>query len=237
MLVIFISITIIYSTDNPLNKSAITVPQRALSTFDEQDPSINTRLLIGNTTFDMIKEKPILGSGIGTFRINYLNYQADFLKNNPYYIKYSVKASEAHNEYLQMWAELRIIGLGIFLSILFVFYNLILNYLKKGDKKIIVFGIVMGIVCFLIHSLFTFPLHIPALGSAFFIVVGLAVVYIEDIIFAFSNKNTRKIVLRNNKLLGILIIFILIIMIFLINSFVVKSYIAELFYYQGMNIA
>jgi len=104
-------------------------------------------------------------------------------------------------------------------------------------KKIIVFGILMGIVCFLIHSLFTFPLHIPALGSAFFIVAGLTVVYIEDFIFSFSNKNTRKIVLRNNKLLGILIIFILIIMIFLINSFVVKPYIAELFYYQGMNIA
>ena len=38
LLVIFLIITIIYSTDNPLNKSAITVTERAISTFDEKDP-------------------------------------------------------------------------------------------------------------------------------------------------------------------------------------------------------
>ena len=43
----------------------------------------------------MIKDKPLLGSGIGTFKMNYLNYQAEFLKSNPNYIKYSGKAEEA----------------------------------------------------------------------------------------------------------------------------------------------
>jgi len=76
LLITFLIITIIYSTDNLLNKSAITVTERAVSTFDEQDPSINTRLLIWRTTFEMIKDKPIFGSGIGTFRMNYLDYQA-----------------------------------------------------------------------------------------------------------------------------------------------------------------
>jgi len=55
LLITFLIITIIYSTDNPLNKSAITVTERAMSTFDEKDPSINTRLLIWGTTLDMIK--------------------------------------------------------------------------------------------------------------------------------------------------------------------------------------
>jgi len=88
LLVTFLLITIIYSTGNPLNKSAITVTERAISTFDEQDPSINTRLLIWRTTFEMIKDKPIFGSGIGTFRMNYLDYQAQLLEENPNYIKY-----------------------------------------------------------------------------------------------------------------------------------------------------
>jgi len=240
LILTFIMITIIYSTDNPLNKSAITVTERAMSTFDEKDPSINTRLLIWGTTFDMIKDRPILGSGIGTFKINYLNYQAEFLQDNPDYIKYWGHAREAHNEYLQMGAELGIIGLGIFLSILFIFYNITIKYLKKGNdnkKKIIVFGLLLGIICFLIHSLFTFPLHVPVLGSAFFIILGLTVLYIKD--FHFSEfgkskiKNNNIMKLRNSRLNILFTILIILIMILAIDSFVLKPYLAEVYAYKG----
>ncbi len=229
----FLIITIIYSTDNPLNKSAITVPRRAISTFDEQDPSINTRLLMWKTTFNMIKDKPLLGSGIGTFKMNYLDYQAEFLKDNPYYIKYSGKAGEAHNEYLQMWAELGVIGLGIFLSIIFIFCNLVWEFLKEeknSKKKLICWSLILGIICFLFHSLFTFPLHVPALGSTFFIIFGLIVVYIED--FNLS-KIKKEINIKNILLKVVLNILILFLMIVAINCFVIKPYVAELYYFKG----
>ena len=240
LILIFIVITIIYSTDNPLNKSAITVTERAMSTFDEKDPSINTRLLIWGTTLDMIKDRPILGSGIGTFKINYLNYQAEFLQDNPDYIKYWGHAREAHNEYLQMGAELGIIGLGIFLSILSIFYNIIMKYLKKENdnkKKIIVFGLLLGIICFLIHSLFTFPLHVPVLGSAFFIILGLTVVYIKD--FHFSEfgkskiKNNNIMKSRSSRLYVLFTILIVLIMILTIDYFVLRPYLAEVYAYKG----
>ena len=240
LLLIFMVITIIYSTDNPLNKSAITVTERAMSTFDEKDPSINTRLLIWGTTFDMIKDRPILGSGIGTFKINYLNYQAEFLQDNPDYIKYWGHAREAHNEYLQMGAELGIIGLGIFLSILFIFHNIIIKYLIKennNEKKIIVFGLLLGIICFLIHSLFTFPLHVTALGSAFFIILGLTIVYIKDFNFSEfgkSNIKNNNIIKSQSSRLNILFtILIILIMVLVIDSFVLKPYLAEVYAYKG----
>ena len=122
LLIIFVVITVIYSTDNPLNKSAITVTERAISTFDLQDSSLNARLLMGMNTLKMIKDKPLFGSGIGTFKMNYLNYQADFIKNNAHFEKYYLNAKETHNEYLQIGAELGLIGLGIFLSIFFIFF-------------------------------------------------------------------------------------------------------------------
>ncbi len=239
LLVTFLAITIIYSTDNPLNKSAITVPQRAISTFDEQDPSINTRLLIWKTTFEMIKDKPILGSGIGTFKMNYLNYQAEFLKNNPYYIQYSVKAREAHNEYLQIWAELGIIGLGVFIGIILMFYSLIIDYLKKNDSdkdKIIVFGLVLGITCFLIHSLFTFPLHVPALGVTFFALLGLTVIYTRKINLPKTDSDNRpkEFKLKNKGIKIALTILVLVFMIWTINLVAVKPYIAEIQYFNGM---
>jgi len=239
LLITFLVITIVYSTDNPLNKSAITVPQRAMSTFDEQDPSINTRLLIWKTTLEMIRDRPIFGSGIGTFKMNYLNYQAEFLKNNPYYIRYSVKAGEAHNEYLQMWAELGIIGLGIFLGIILMFYSLIIDYLTKNDiekDKIIVFGLVLGITCFLIHCLFTFPLHVPALGVTFFALLGLTVIYTRKINLPKTDSDNRpkEFKLKNKGIKIALTILVLVFMIWVINLVAIKPYIAEIQYFNGM---
>ena len=239
IIVTFIILTIIYSTDNPLNKSAITFPQRALSTFDEQDPSINTRLLIWKTTFNMIKDKPLLGSGIGTFKMNYLDYQAVFLQKYPDYIKYSGKAAEAHNEYLQILAELGIPGFAVFLSILFVFYSLALKYLKEkhnNKDKIIVFGLLMGITSFLIHSLLSFPYHVPILGSTFFIFLGLTVVYINGFdLKEVDRKNIIRIKINTNQMIkNIIIILMLLLVVFLIGIFVVKPYFAEIYYFKGM---
>jgi len=239
LLVTFIIITIIYSTDNPLNKSAITVPQRALSTFDEQDPSINTRLLIWKTTLEMIKEKPIFGLGIGTFKILYLDYQASILRKNPNYTKYVANAKESHNEYLQIGAELGIVGLGVFLYILFIFYNSILYYLEKknNDKdKIIVFGLLMGITCFLFHSLFTFPLHVPVLGLNFFIIIGLTLSYIRNNSSLKYDKNLviKNKIFKNKRIKIFCIILVLFFMIFAIDSLVIRPYLAEIYYFKGI---
>jgi len=240
----FLIITLIYSTDNPLNRSALTVPQRALSTFDEQDPSINTRILIWKTTFEMIKDKPLWGSGIGTFKLNYLDYQAEFLKDNPYYIKYSGKAGEAHNEYLQMVAEIGLLGLGTFIMILFIFYNLTLNFLKEekdSKKKLVCWGLILGIICFLIHSLFTFPLHVPALGSAFFIMIALTAVYIKDFNLPEGKLgkkgerglNEEKIKPNNSKLNLFYVVIVLVIILLIVDFIVIRPYLADVYSYQG----
>ena len=242
LILTFLIITVIYSTNNPLNKSAVTVVQRAATTFDKSDTSINTRMLIWKITFNMIKDNPWFGSGIGTFKLNYQNYQADYLQENPEDIKYWIKAGEAHNEYLQIWAELGIIGLILFLTIIYFFYDLIIKFLnkvKKGNKenKIIVVGMLTGITCFLIHCLFSFPLHVPALGSAFFMMIGLTLRFTKG--FNLNKENQCNIIIKsintkNNKYKIIFIILILAFVIFLINNIVVKPYISELYYFKGM---
>ena len=78
-----------------------------MSTFDEKSPSINTRVLLWKNTLKMIQNSPLFGLGIGNFKMNYLDYQAEFLRDNPYYLKFWAHAREAHNEYLQMAAESR----------------------------------------------------------------------------------------------------------------------------------
>jgi len=299
----FLIITLIYSTENSLNKSPLTVTQRALSTFDEKDPSINTRFLIWKNTLQMIRDRPFLGGGLGDFGMNYLDYQAKFLQDNPQYIKYWTNAKEAHNEYLQIGTEMGLLGLGTFILIILIYYGLVIKYFKKEsidyqkeidniknydllkehkevrlaryqlkdkqnqklvkkegivsclnsnelklspsesqDKnKIIIFGALIGISCFLIHSLFTFPLHVPALGSAFFIIIALTIVYMQDFNLTEwqkkkhrgKNVNKNEKGLKISRLTILYSILIFLIMIFVIDSVVIRPYLAEVYAFQG----
>jgi len=243
---IFILITLIYSTDNPLNRSSITVAERAVSAFDMQGSSLRTRLLIWNSTIDMIKDRPLFGSGLGTFPLYYLEYQADFLQRNPSYLNFSGKAGEAHNEYLQLWAEMGIIGLLSFLLIIIIFYKTNLNLIKKIgtiNGKIIIVGLISGVTVTLIHSIFSFPFHIPAIGAAFWFIIGITTVS-ADIFYEKSKDkkitDCKKISFYSTKnkkyykLIKItLIILILILMTIVMNIFVIKPYRAELHLYQG----
>ena len=243
---LFLLITLIYSTDNPLNRSSITAAERAVSTFDMQGSSLRTRLLIWQSTMDMIKDKPLFGNGLGTFPLHYLNYQADFLQRNPGYLNFVGKAGEAHNEYLQIWAEMGIIGLLSFLLIIIIFYKTNINMIKKIgtiNGKIIIIGLISGVTITLIHSIFSFPFHIPAVGVAFWFLIGITIS--SENIFVKKEKGGGKINCHEinlnfpknkncYKFIKIpLIIIVIILMILVINAFVIRPYQAELYLYQG----
>jgi O-antigen ligase/Flp pilus assembly protein TadD len=237
LLIIFLAITVIYSTENPLNKSRLTVTERALSTFEvAEDPSINTRFLMWKVSIEMFKDKPAFGLGIGTFKYHYLDYQAAYLIDHPNYIRNSGKAAEAHNEYLQIAAEMGIIGLIVFLSIIFAFYYIVYQYFEKEDNKknlLIIFGILMGITSCLIHCLFTFPFHVPALGAIFFILFGLTLAYMN---ISSGNMNKSMIEIRLNIYTGIKYILLCIAVLVAIigaRHLAIKPYMAEINYYKG----
>jgi O-antigen ligase/Tfp pilus assembly protein PilF len=237
LLAVFIFITFIYSFENPLNKSRITVTERAMSTFEvDKDPSINTRFLMWRVTFEMFKDNLLFGLGIGTFKYHYLDYQAVYLQKNPQYIKYAGKAAEAHNEYLQLASEIGIVGLVLFLAIIFLFYYFVYQWFEKSGenrKKMTVFGLILGITCFLIHCMFTFPLHVPVLGATFFIILGLALAYMN-----ISGENTSEdmseIRFNINRLIKYILLFITIILAFLgAWGLAIKPYLAEINYFKG----
>jgi tetratricopeptide (TPR) repeat protein len=114
-----------------------------------------------------------------------------------------------------------------------------LSFLKKEknmENKMILLGLFLGINCFLIHSLFTFPFHVPALGSTFFIILGLTIVHLKDYNLSISQKENKisKFKPKNLRLKIIFSILIIIFMIFIIDSLVIKPYMAEIYYYKGI---
>ncbi|GAH18929.1 unnamed protein product, partial [marine sediment metagenome] len=144
-------------------------------------------------------------------------------------------------------SEMGIIGLLFFLLFIYLFYHhsiKIIKELEKNEEKIILIGLISGITITLFHSIFSFPLHIPATSAAFWFIVGLTVVLEE--MFLKKDRNSKIIKYRriffysdNNKIIlnifktstMIIVIFFIII---LINTLIIKPYIAEIYYFSGM---
>ena len=196
IILVIIVIVSLFIIPNPLNKSGTVISKikdRTSATQLTQGYSIKRRIAIWKFTALMIKDHPLLGSGLGTFKYNTLRYQARFFdqgQNRSLY-PYGI-ADKVHNEYLQLWAELGIIGLLIFIWLIIFYFSYGIKILKKTKdryKQGILIGLMGAVVAVLIDAIFGFPLHLPATIALFWLVIGLTIV------LGGSKKEEKKAVL------------------------------------------
>jgi len=182
VLAFIILVTFLFALPNPLNKPGTVISKIkgriSISQFTSGS-SLKRREAIWGFTTLMIKDHPILGSGLGTFKYNSLSYQAKFFDRgeNCRLYPYGI-ADKVHNEYLQFGAELGLLGLGIFLWLLITYFNYgikLLKRLKDEYKQGIVIGLMGGVVAVLIDAVFGFPLHLPATIVLFWLFIGFVV--------------------------------------------------------------
>lgn len=127
---------------------------------------------------EMFKDHPFLGVGLGNYKINFLNYRAEFLATEAGepYGEYIPRGAQAHNEYVQFLAELGLVGaVAILFAITFSGYLLVRRVSQVKDDKGRLFGtaLIAGVVGFLVHSTVSFPAHLPASSLAFVSLIGL----------------------------------------------------------------
>ena len=238
ILALIILVTFLFALPNPLNKSGTVISKIksriSISQFTEGS-SLKRRIAIWKFTALMIKDHPILGSGIGTFKYNSLSYQAKFFDQgeNRRLYPYGI-ADKTHNEYLQLWAELGIIGLGIFIWLIITYFNYgikLLKRIKDRYKQGILIGLMGGIIAVLIDSIFGFPLHLPATLVLFWLVLGLTMSMNE------KENDSPKInpVKKVNEIFRfkpILYIFIILLTIILMVS-IARPFMAQTYWYKG----
>lgn len=152
------------------------------------------------TTIDMIRDKPLLGHGLGTFKSIYFDYFKDWQKRTGAGIYKVGYALQAHNEYLQLWAEMGLAALLALALLCFEFFRRGLKFVfgpeaegmgpppKKGkgrrglpetveerrEKKIVVIGFMSAIVLVLVNALGNFIFHLAATASLVVIILGAA---------------------------------------------------------------
>ena len=115
----------------------------------ETDESLNQRLNFYEIAFDLFREKPLIGHGVGSWKYESIGYKKS--ENNTVLIPYYT-----HNDFLQILVETGIIGLGIFSLIILYLLNCIFKLLKR-DKDISVFIILF--IFFFLNSMINFPSH------------------------------------------------------------------------------
>lgn len=129
------------------------------------------RLVLYETSFNMIKHHPILGVGVNTYCLNYQRYKLhdtdEGTANTNWY---------AHNSYLQMASEIGIFGLLVFLYLLVNLFKGWRGFYSKIDdnfEKIASLGIFTGVFAFLIHGLTETNLYYPKIATLFWFQAGL----------------------------------------------------------------
>jgi len=240
ILVAIIIITFLFVVPTPLNKSGTVISKinsRISVTQLTQSSSIKRRIAIWKFTVLMIKDHPLLGSGIGSYKYNTLRYQAEFFAQGENRSLYPHGfADKAHNEYLQLWAELGIIGLGIFIWLIISYFSCGLKILRKirdEYRQGIIIGLMGAMMAVLVDGIFGFPLHLPATIVLFWLALGLtvAVGLLKDEV----NAQEIKMIRENSSISRfkpLLYIVIILLTIFLCVT-VTRPFIARIYWYYG----
>ena len=177
--VVFVVITTIFSTENPINVSRQSLRERAISTAAPEDIAGRQRPMIWEVSLPMAKDHPIIGQGVGTYKYHYRFYQGEFFENpaNQEKLPMAAFAREAHNEYLQILIEMGSVEVIFWLWLLFSFFRGRYRSLKRQENRnhfLTHLGLTMGVLVLLVHATVSFPLHIVPNGILLYLLMGLA---------------------------------------------------------------
>ncbi|HEY2972778.1 MAG TPA: O-antigen ligase family protein [Pyrinomonadaceae bacterium] len=148
---------------------------RMVGSVNTDDPTTG-RAHFWSVTVDIIKNHPLVGTGLGAFGVVYTGYDS---RNGLY------RLEQAHNDYLQVLSDGGIVGAG--LGLFFVVSLFRMGFARRESRDDFRRGVATGALagCFavLIHSFFDFTLHTPANALLFLVLAALATMNgrVEDV--------------------------------------------------------
>lgn len=127
----------------------------------DSDNSISSRLQFYNDALTSFIQNPILGIGVGNWKLNSIEYRKNTMRQ--YIVPY-----HSHNEFLNILAESGIISLLSFLGLIFY---IPLHYLKIKQFNIVKVSSVLVLLILLIDSNLNFPLIRPYSYIQYFVIM------------------------------------------------------------------
>lgn len=144
-----------------------------LDTIDDFDKyqSNTERILIWQSAWNMFKDHPILGVGLGQYTENYQQKYISPQAKEP-------KLGHAHNNFMQMLAENGIVGFAGFVIMFgYIIFKNLLAWFKV--KNVYALMIVSATVCLLLQGFTEYNVGNSAVIKMYWLVLGLLVVLSE----------------------------------------------------------
>jgi O-antigen ligase len=128
--------------------------------------ALRQRVLMADASLRMLKDYPVFGVGIGQYPLQSRTYMPDALRSD--YASFN-----AHNQFLQMTAELGLIGGTLFIGMVsIILWRALAAFRKTRDAHL--GGILAGLIAFVITCLSGQPLLIGVVAFSFWMIVGVA---------------------------------------------------------------
>ncbi|MBU0680170.1 MAG: O-antigen ligase family protein [Proteobacteria bacterium] len=158
-----------------------------------KEPARQVRFALWLNTLAMARDHLVFGVGLGNFKSHYPLYHTAILKDASFSV--GMQAVDSHNDILQALAELGLIGLGLFFWLTLKTLGSFISGIKEcgEDQQIITACTAIGLIAFLLITLFSFPMacSMPPFVAALYL--GL---------LANTSSQTKKVTFQSKKILG-----------------------------------
>jgi O-antigen ligase len=130
--------------------------ERLSRTFSTGHFDAAGRLFMWKAGLGMVRERPVTGTGPGGFGMAYPAWHARGLAKNPGFPWFYTE--NAHNDFIQLPAELGIPVFGLLAWVWVIFVWMALRLARAGDR--IALGLLVGFISLQVDALFNFPWYI-----------------------------------------------------------------------------
>ncbi|MEB3299760.1 MAG: O-antigen ligase family protein [Candidatus Sericytochromatia bacterium] len=139
--------------------------------------TIKQRLVAWQVAAEMAKDEPVLGQGVGTYKIHYFKFLAKHFDGRPVPVYMHHRYVQAHNDFIQLAGEAGWTGLAMGLGLLGAFWIGIPRWLwrrqPEAGEALLVLGAGLGTLGMAIFAVSGFPFHIAASSAVFAAWVGI----------------------------------------------------------------
>jgi len=157
------------------------------------DILLSRRYTMWTATVHMIQDRPITGHGLGSYSALFFDYRRADVQRGVNPEPLTELAAEAHNEYLQIGAEMGLIGLCLLAATMATYVGIQWRTLKTAagppagpgtaptQPNILVIGSLAVLATVLINALANFPFHLAGIASIIVVILALSVAADEGV--------------------------------------------------------